>query len=124
MVGSTQSAAGVPLTPAGQVVPMTPEAMTATIRTLELTIAQLDYALVRLARGEKLDELPPVPSVDRGIMWACTGCGQRLGTYSADDDVLRIKYKDLFIWNHPGAGGWLEMVCWRCGTMNTVRDGR
>lgn len=89
----------------------------------EHAIAALEAAVVRLARGETLEEIPQLSQISEAL-WTCSKCGARLGTYDAQEDVLRIRRNDLYIWIHPGAGGWTRILCRNCGEDNVTQDSR
>lgn len=64
------------------------------------------------------DEGAPVTQVDE--TWQCVKCGGRLGYYDPNEDVLRIRHKDLVFWVHLGVGGNFSIVCRSCGELNSV----
>lgn len=74
-----------------------------------------------LARGESLEGIPKA-DVMRDALWCCPACGHRLGVYNSQEDVLRIRYKDLFVWVHAGTGGFIEVVCRSCGERVRAAD--
>ena len=49
--------------------------------------------------------------------WKCIECFKILGYTDADREVLRIKYKDLYIYIN---GGVVTEICRFCGKANTV----
>ena len=54
--------------------------------------------------------------------WQCRKCGSRLGFYDQDQDVLRIRHKDLTVWIQVGLGGVVSVPCRSCSELNTVRN--
>lgn len=89
----------------------------ATIETLEHQIAALEAAVTQLARGERVEDLPPIQT-SRDRIWPCKNCGARLGVYDETADVMRIKYKDLFMSFRSGPGGFVSTLCRSCGVEN------
>ena len=55
---------------------------------------------------------------DSDVIWACSNCGFQLGRTTREREVIRIKYKDLYL--RIGGGGWIEANCRRCGTLNHI----
>lgn len=103
----------------------------ATDRQLGVLHARLDQlgheqeatasAIAALSRGERLTDLPPRhPMAD--VVWACRKCGGRLGVYDPGEAILRVRYKDLYLWFHAGPGGWVETICRTCGHHEHVEE--
>lgn len=91
----------------------------AAIDTLEHQVAAIESAVAQLARGEPVEDLPPVQAA-RDRIWTCLGCGSRLGVYDQEHDLLLIKYKDLYVQVHAGEGGFVKTLCRSCGRENLV----
>lgn len=53
----------------------------------------------------------------RNLIWKCKACDFPLGQIDEQGEILRIKYKDLYLWI---TGGSVTMVCRRCGTLNQL----
>jgi ribosomal protein L34E len=51
--------------------------------------------------------------------WECSNCGSLLGEISPGREVIRIKYKDLYL---AIFGGALQLLCRRCGQENYLED--
>ncbi len=49
--------------------------------------------------------------------WKCLACGKILGYTDNDKQILRIKYKDLYIYVK---GGEVTEICRYCGKLNHV----
>ncbi len=49
--------------------------------------------------------------------WKCLACSKVLGYTDNDKQILRIKYKDLYVYIK---GGEVTEVCRYCGKLNTV----
>ena len=54
--------------------------------------------------------------------WKCEACRALLGFYDEGADILRVRVKDYHLRTHPGAGGWVEVPCRRCGHINRATD--
>lgn len=55
----------------------------------------------------------------QGTMWKCMGCGMKLGILDPTGEILRIKYKDLYI---SIQGGRVECMCRRCAQPNVLES--
>jgi DNA-directed RNA polymerase subunit RPC12/RpoP len=62
-----------------------------------------------------MDEKKSIPSKD--FPWKCSNCGFLLGYISSDSEILRIKYKDLYV---TVKNGDTTILCRRCGTNNEL----
>jgi hypothetical protein len=80
-------------------------------------LGAIEAAVTLLARGEPVTDLPPIQAHHEHI-WACKGCGRRLGVYDPGLDVLFLKYKDLYLRFQVGVSGWVETQCLSCGRTN------
>lgn len=60
------------------------------------------------------------PPVQNDVVWQCEKCGQRIGFYSNESDVIRIRHKDHIAYSHLGVGGWLRVICRGCSHINTL----
>jgi len=56
------------------------------------------------------------------LEWRCSECNKKLALSSDGYKTLKVKHKDLYITIHSGTGGWLEVICPRCGECNRVND--
>lgn len=92
-------------------------ALAATVDHVQHLVGALENAVIQLARGETVEDLPPV-TISRDHIWACKSCGRRLAVHDRAEDVLLIKYKDLYVRFHVGAGGYVETLCLSCGRTN------
>ncbi len=93
--------------------------LTRQIETLKQEQEAAAEAIARLARGEKLDEIPEARPL-RFQLWTCYACGARLGMYDKDQDVLQGRYKEWLWWVHTGEGGWFKTVCRSCCAENRL----
>lgn len=96
---------------------LTETSVVATVEHLEHLVGALEAAVVLMARGEPVRDLPPIASHHEHI-WSCKGCGRRLGVYDPETDVLYLKYKDLYLRFQVGVAGWIETNCLSCGRPN------
>ena len=60
----------------------------------------------------------------KDTVWACVGCGAKLGVYNKETDELRMRYKELAVYMVPGVGGSIQVPCRRCAQLNTLEDTR
>ena len=72
-------------------------------RRLERQIHELQRDMAALARHVHV----PVREESEGgavrdQMWKCKSCSSLLGFYNPDDDVMRVKYKDLMVFARAG----------------------
>jgi len=51
--------------------------------------------------------------------WICKVCKAFIGFVSADGKMIRVKYKDLFIYFE---GGRVKIICRKCGIENELVD--
>ena len=59
------------------------------------------------------------PSDMRGdAPWRCCKCNSLIAFYDRNEDVLRVRYKDLYMWVGVGVGGFVQIVCRNCGQSN------
>ncbi len=56
-------------------------------------------------------------ALDLSFAWKCGACFAILGYTDASREVLRIKYKDLYVYIN---GGEVTEICRGCGKANTV----
>ena len=56
-------------------------------------------------------------SLNLAFAWKCVACFSVLGYTDADKEVLRIKYKELYVWMR---GGEISCICRYCGKVNSV----
>ncbi len=56
-------------------------------------------------------------ALNLSFAWKCTACFAILGYTDASREVLRIKYKDLYVYVN---GGEVTEICRGCGKANTV----
>lgn len=91
------------------------------VEFLERDLGATQSTVHTLARGGRVDTTPEMISV-ADQPWNCSGCGNRLGLYDPQSDVIRIKHKDWYGQFHAGAGGWLEVSCLKCGRTQRVDD--
>lgn len=106
----------------------TVEELSRKFRLMELTVEDMGHELAAavngvatLARGETLEGIPKMDAM-RDQLWCCPACGHRLGVYNKADDVLRMRYKDFFVYFHAGKGGYVEVVCRSCGEQVRAAD--
>lgn len=72
-------------------------------------------ALARLSEALENESITPVDEI-----WQCTKCGSRLGIYDKLEDVLRIRYRDLYAYFTVGVGGRVKIVCRSCSEINEL----
>lgn len=58
----------------------------------------------------------------KDVIWSCERCGQKLALYDPQDDVLRIRHRDLLVHVHTATGGWVRSVCRGCGHINEIHN--
>lgn len=51
--------------------------------------------------------------------WLCSNCKSILGYIDSNGNVLRVKYKDLYL---TASGGTVGLVCRKCARTNEVKD--
>lgn len=73
-------------------------------------------AAVNLIEGHQ-DE---VSSAD--TQWKCKGCGNRLAFFDPIENIIRVKMRDQYVSMKSGVGGWVEIICRKCGLPNKVSD--
>ncbi len=56
-------------------------------------------------------------SLNLAFAWKCAACFSVLGYTDSDREVLRIKYKELYVWMK---GGEISCICRYCGKVNSV----
>ncbi len=56
-------------------------------------------------------------ALNLSFAWKCVACFAILGYTDASREVLRIKYKDLYVYVN---GGEVTEICRSCGKANTV----
>jgi hypothetical protein len=84
-------------------------------------VAGLTEAVERLVRGEDQATAPAGELrqlVDQ--LWFCERCGKRVAVMDVRTDVIRFKYKDLFLHVKVGTGGWVQTPCLSCGHLNVA----
>lgn len=75
----------------------------------------------QIANADEPEQEPVAESfADR--VWSCERCPGRLGIYDPVDDLLRIRWRDLLVQVHTGAGGFVRVVCRSCGHINEIHD--
>lgn len=89
----------------------------AEVEQLRHLVGAIEGAVGMLARGEPVPDLPPVQTHFEHF-WACRVCGRRIGVIDRAEDVLYVKYKDLYLRFHVGLNGWIETQCLYCGATN------
>lgn len=89
------------------------------------TVSKQTAYLMRQA-GVRVSGSDPVDGDDEDAVvqvdqtWQCVKCGSRLGYYDPNEDVLRIRHKDLVFWVQLGVGGKFSAVCRSCGELNSL----
>jgi len=70
---------------------------------------------------ENLDHESNIPALFKENVkeWLCETCGFVLGYSDPNKNVIRIKYKDLYLWIE---GGRVSNICRRCGAINELID--
>lgn len=71
--------------------------------------------LARLSEALENESITPVDEI-----WQCNKCGARLGIYDKIQDVLRIRYRDLYAYFTVGVGGRVKLVCRSCSEINEL----
>ena len=56
------------------------------------------------------------PALPAEQTWKCVECGMLLAYLTKDREVVRVKYKDLFV--EIGQANWVQIVCRRCAFIN------
>ena len=90
------------------------------IHALEETVTTLAGVVQSLSSRGSGDEDGAESADPRHQEWKCSCCRTRLGYYDEAEDVLRIRFRDYFVRQKLGAGGWSEVICRRCGQENRV----
>ncbi len=65
----------------------------------------------------KTSEEKKKEALNLAFAWKCSQCFSVLGYTDSSKEVLRIKYKELYVWIK---GGEVSSTCRYCGTVNTV----
>lgn len=97
-------------------------ALSARLAAMEDDLSRASKIITGLMREKHLslgqdDEVPQEP-VDK--VWCCQKCGSQQGYYDEANDVLRVRYKEHVVHVHTGIGGWIRLVCRKCGELNVL----
>lgn len=93
------------------------------METIGHEVGALQGVVTKVVRGEPVDEIHQVHP-ERDKVWACYNCGNRLGVYDTTEDVMRVRYREVYLWFHAGPGGYIKTVCRSCMAENRVDDQR
>ena len=91
------------------------------VEALQHELAATSATVVKVARGEKVDEIPQARTM-RFKLWVCYSCGGRLGNYDQEKDEMAAHSRDIFWWFHAGKGGYMKTICRQCCAENRVDD--
>lgn len=87
-------------------------------RTVKVVDAMLGHLGLRAEQQGDEGESVRVPTHD--TIWGCKKCGTRLGMYDPQQDVMRLRYKEMIVHIHNGIGGWIRVVCKSCAEFNVL----
>lgn len=71
--------------------------------------------------GPVVVEADETARVTRDEAWTCTRCSARLALYNAEEDLLRVRYKDFTAHFRTGVGGLVRIVCRSCSEINEIQ---
>lgn len=84
-------------------------------------LAAVEGGLAAVLRGEDVEGIPPAHPM-RDVLWCCPACGHRLGVYDKQNALLRLRYKDFFVYVHTGKLGFVEVICRMCAERVRAQD--
>lgn len=88
------------------------------VQSLDHENRSLKKAVSQLAKGE--DPSAIATETEHDTPWTCRKCGNLLGVYDENLDVLRIRSREHYLWIHLGQGGFMTHPCRHCGEMAEV----
>jgi len=57
---------------------------------------------------------------EKDKIWVCEKCKFKLAVIDVNNKEVRIRHKDLYLWNKMDKGGEIKIICRGCSHLNTL----
>ena len=57
---------------------------------------------------------------EKDKIWICEKCKFKLAVIDVNNKEIRVRYKDLYLWNKMSKGGEIKIICRGCSHINIL----
>lgn len=88
------------------------------LKDLERSLDNIEQDIADINSNKSVEKKEYQLAIEK--VWKCSKCGLRLGIYDAEEDLLRVRYKDFYAYFRAGIGGYTKVVCRSCSHINQL----